>query len=108
MVECWRPAGVEDYVVIGIPKAPGGARLGVARIASWRLNDFVIALRAEARRHDDTCKIETRELASGGETLADVYIDFSSEANASMMLKKLDYLLLMGRQLQIGLVQMGQ
>lgn len=103
VVECWRPAGVEDYGVKGIPKAPG-ARLGVARSASWRLNGFVTALRAEVQCHDDTCKIETHELDPGGETLIDFYIDFSSEAIASAILKKLDGTLLMGRQLQVRLL----
>jgi len=70
-------------------------------------NEFITALKAELQQHADNCKIQVRELTSGGETLTDVYIDFSSEANASMMLKKLDNLLLMGRQLQIELVQMG-
>ena len=103
VIESWRPAGGEKLPKRGKKAASEPTRkLGIARIATWHLGDFLEAIERLVKEHGQIGEATTSELIHGAESVTDVYIEFPSEMVADMVREKIDGEVLLKRKLQIA------
>lgn len=104
VIENWRPAGGESPKIRRKkneePKITD--TLGLARISTWRLEDFRIAAEALVEQHSEFQQVTTSEIVHGGESVTDVFFKFRSELVAEMVKEKIDGGIVEGRKLQVN------
>lgn len=101
-VQVWRPAGGERIPEPGKKKeAQITHTLGIARLATWKLEEFMQALRPVILQHGVIEDVATEDLLHGGESVTDVYVRFRSELVAEVVKANIDGEVVHGRKLQV-------
>ncbi|EMC91244.1 hypothetical protein BAUCODRAFT_319348 [Baudoinia panamericana UAMH 10762] len=75
--------------------------LGLARVSTWRLEAFQLAVTKLINVHGASEAITANELVHGGESVTDVFVRFRSELVAEMVKGKIDGVMVEGRKLQV-------
>lgn len=99
-VEAWQSAGGESFRN-SRKKQTVSDTLAIARISTWRVDAFVMALKAHIEPDIETDEIMTKELVHGGESMTDVFARFQSELDADMAMERMKGTILLERKLQV-------
>ncbi|KAK3718854.1 hypothetical protein LTR37_004770 [Vermiconidia calcicola] len=102
-IEKWLPAGGETLQGDdGRDANHLSLTLAIARVSTWRLENFTEGLKALIEHHAVFEEITTDELLYGGESVTDVSVRFRSELVAETVKEKVDGAIVEGRKLQVA------